>query len=190
VTTDPSRQLAETNLYTRTASRLALLFFSHLEELGHFEPVGVDDMPPAARSLLAHREHMTAALESHHDSLVSVHALAEWQDGTSYARASLLSRQSDNATVQFGVMRIWLDDLPAEARRQITEDHEPLGRVLINHKLLREVEVITLWQITPGPILKQHLELGDNEPIYGRSAQILVAERPTVQVLEIVKLQD
>ena len=31
-------------------------------------------------------------------------------------------------------------------------------------------------------------KLTGNNPIYGRSAQILVDERPTVQLLEIVKL--
>jgi hypothetical protein len=54
--------------------------------------------------------------------------------------------------------------------------------------LLREVELITLWQITPGLALKQHLQLPDHQPIFGRSAQILVDERPTVQLLEIVTL--
>jgi chorismate-pyruvate lyase len=188
VTTEPSRQLAEADLYTRSASRLASLFFSHLDDLGRFEPVAVDDLPPDCRRLLAHHDHMTVALESFHNSLVDVHALAEWRDDSSYARCSLLSRQSDNAIVQFGIMRIWLTDLPPAAQREITDEKLPLGRVLIAHNLLREVEVIALWRITPGPALQQHLELPDQSPIYGRSAQILVDHRPTVQVLEIVKL--
>jgi hypothetical protein len=188
VTTDPARHLAEADLYTRSASRLATLFFSRLEEIGRFEPVAVDDLPPTARTLLAHHEHMTVALEAFHHSLVAVRAVAEWRDEASYARCSLLSRQSDGAIIQFGIMRIWLADLPEEARREITDDREPLGRVLINHNVLREVEVIALWRITPGPILRQHLVLPDETPIYGRSAQILVDHRPTVQVLEIVKL--
>jgi chorismate-pyruvate lyase len=188
VTTDPSRHLAEAELYARSASRLAELFFARLDDIGRFEPVAVDDLPPAARTLLAHHEHMTVALENYHHSPVTVRAVAEWQDDGSYARASLLSRQSDGAIVQFGIMRIWLADLPEEARREITDDKQPLGRVLINHNLLREVEVIALWRIMPGPVLQQHLGLRDQSPIYGRSAQILVDERPTVQVLEIVKL--
>ena len=114
-------------------------------------------------------------------------ALAELEDEASYARCSLLSRQSDGQIVQFGIMRIWLADLPDAAKREITEQKQPLGRVLIQHNLLREVEVISLWRITPGPALKQHLQLPNNTPIFGRSAQILVDERPTVQVLEIVR---
>ena len=60
--------------------------------------------------------------------------------------------------------------------------------MLIEHNVLREVELITLWKIAPGPVLRQHLQLSGKTPIYGRSAQILVDERPTVQLLEIVKL--
>jgi chorismate-pyruvate lyase len=188
VTTDHSRHLAHADLYTRSASRLALLFFSQLDELGRFEPVGVNDLPPNARSLLAHRDHMTVALETFHHGLVAVRPLVEWQDEASYARCSLLIRQSDGAIVQFGIMRIWLADLPEVARREITDEKQPLGRVLISHNLLREVEVIALWRITPGPELRKQLALPDETPIFGRSAQILVDERPTVQVLEIVKV--
>ena len=156
--------------------------------LGQFEPVGVEDLPSKARRLLAHNDHMTVALESFHKSPVSVKALDEWRDDSSYARASLLSRQSDGAVVQFGMMRIWLMDLPAAAQEEITSKQAPLGRVLIQHNVLREVELITLWRIMPGKVLQQNLGVADNQPIYGRSAQILVDERPTVQLLEIVKL--
>ena len=56
-------------------------------------------------------------------------------------------------------MRIWLADLPADARDEITVKRLPLGRVLIDHNVLREVELITLWRIEPGPALRRHLQL-------------------------------
>ena len=85
-------------------------------------------------------------------------------------------------------MRIWLADLPAAAQDEIASKKSPLGRVLIEHNVLREVELITLWQIEPGSVLRQHLQVNGTTPLYGRTAQILVDERPTVQLLEIVKL--
>ena len=179
---------SDVDLFSPSASRLATLFYSGLSELGQFEPVAVDDLPADSRALLAHNDHMTVALESFHKSSVSVRALAEWRDEASYARASVLSRQTDGAVVQFGIMRIWLGDLPAAAQQEITSKQAPLGRVLIEHNVLREVELITLWKIVPGPVLRQQLQVGGKTPIYGRSAQILVEERPTVQLLEIVKL--
>jgi hypothetical protein len=131
---------------------------------------------------------MTVALEAWHNSLVDIEAIDEWRDDTSYARASLLRRQLDGRVIQFGIMRIWLGDLPQDAQDEITGKKYPLGRVLIRHNLLREVEVLTLWRISPGAVLREKLKVDGHLPIFGRSAQILVDERPTVQVLEIVTL--
>jgi chorismate-pyruvate lyase len=185
---DPSRQSADAELFTRSASRLATLFYDNLNVLGHFEPILMDRLPEDYRALLAHHDHMTVAMEAFHNSLVNVRALTEWRDETSYARCSLLSRQTDGAVVQFGIMRIWLADLPAAAQEEISSKRAPLGRVLIRHNVLREVELITLWQIEPAEELRRYLELPDSQPIFGRTAQILVDERPTVQLLEIAKL--
>jgi chorismate-pyruvate lyase len=186
--TDPAPPTPDAELFTRSASRLATLFFDDLAALGQFEPTTVDALPADYRQLLAHSDHMTVALESFHKSLVSVQALYEWRDEGSYARASVLSRQSDGALVQFGIMRIWLADLPAAVQEEITAKRAPLGRVLIDHNLLREVELISLMSIQPGPVLQEHLQLREGAPTFGRTAQILVDERPTVQLLEIVKV--
>ncbi|HEY4233790.1 MAG TPA: hypothetical protein VGM76_10210 [Lacipirellulaceae bacterium] len=180
--------ITEAELYTGSVARLASLFYDDLRELGQFEPVAPDDLLDDYRTLLAHNDHMTVTLEAFHGSLVDVRVLGEWQDEASYARNSLLARHRDGSVLQFGIMRLWLGDLPAAAREEITTEQLPLGRVLINHNVLRQVELITLWRIAPGPALKRHLKLANNDPIFGRSAQILVDERPTVQLLEIVCL--
>jgi hypothetical protein len=180
---------SESELYERNASRLASLFYPDLDALGRFEPVTVAKLPRDYACLLAHHDHMTVALEAWHNSLVDIEALHEWSDESSYARASLLRRQSDRQVVQFGIMRIWLGDLPLAAQEEIKARRFPLGRVLIRHNLLREVDVLTLWRIMPGPVLQQLLGISGKSPIYGRSAQILVDERPTVQVLEIATLE-
>jgi hypothetical protein len=169
---------------------LVELFYAGLDEIGRFEAVYVDELPDGYRSLLAHHDHMTVALEAWHNSLVEIEALAEWSDDASYARASLLRRQTDGQVIQFGIMRIWLGDLPAAAQEEITSKRTPLGRVLIRHNLLREVDVLTLWRITPGPVLRTHFGTEAAKAVFGRSAQILVDERPTVQVLEIVTLPE
>jgi hypothetical protein len=181
-----SRHNSDADLYTRSVVRLTSLFYDALDELGTFEPVTTDELPVEYGSLLAHRDHMTVTLEKFHGGPVDVRSLAEWRDNGSYARNSLLTRQQGGAVLQFGIMRIWLADLPDDACDEITVQKLPLGRVLISHGVLREVELISLWRIEPGAVLRQHLKLTGDAPIYGRSAQILLNERPTVQMLEIV----
>ena len=93
---------------------------------------------------------MTVTLESFHECLVDVRVVAEWRDEASYARNSLLARHRDGAILQFGIVRIWLGDLPPPPATKSPAQRPPLGRVLIEHNVLREVELITLWRIAPG----------------------------------------
>ena len=155
----PSNHITDAELYTGSVARLASLFYDDLAELGRFEPVSAGRaarrLSHAARAQRTHDSHARSVRTS---SLVDVRALAEWRDEASYARNSLLARQTDGAILQFGIMRIWLADLPAAARDEITVQRLPLGRVLIDHNLLREVELITLWRIAPGPALRRHLQ--------------------------------
>ncbi|MGD9633085.1 MAG: hypothetical protein AB7G28_11890 [Pirellulales bacterium] len=181
-----SHLTTDAELYSGSVARLASLFYDDLAELGRFIPVTPGEMPPNYRALLAHNEHMTVTLEKASRGSVSVRALSEWHDESSYARTSLLSRQADGSVLQFGIMRIWLADLPEPVQEAITVKRQPLGRVLVDHNLLREVELITLWRIAPGPVLQRHLPALNGQEVFGRSAQILVDERPTVQMLEIV----
>lgn len=176
------------NLYKNSVARLAQLFHENLAELGRFEPVQPDDLPEDERILLAHNNHMTVTLEAIHNSLVDVLVLEELHDENSYSREILLTRQSDGRVVQFGIMRIWLSDLPDVARQEITSGAMPLGRVLIRHSVLRDVQLMTLWRIMPSRLVRKHLDVAEDTPVYGRTAQILVDERPTVQLLEVVRV--
>jgi len=168
-------------------SQLTSLFFSDPTDLGEFEPVDVSDLPEGYQSLLAHNDHMTVTVEAWHNSLVDVRVLAEQREGDSYARKILLVLQRDGSHVQFGIMRINLTGLPEIVRLEIESQALPLGRIMIRHHLMREVELCQLWQVTPGPELRLHLQLEDDTPVYGRTARILVDGQPAVELLEIVR---
>lgn len=156
--------------------------------LGTLEAVSADETPAAYRGLLAHDDHMTVALEAHHDSLVKVRVLDELDRDDAYARKSLLARQSDGAVVQLGVMRIGLKGLPANVAEGIRSHVAPLGRLLIRNNLLREVELLALWRIVPAEELREVFRLPEGEVVYGRTARILVAGRPAVEMVEIPRL--
>ncbi len=169
--------------------QLAVSFFAGPAELGMLHAVAPADMPEAYQTLLAHDDHMTVTLEAYHESLMSLVVLQEVSENGSYARKSLLTRQSDGVPVQLGVMRIDLTGLPEKARTQIETHAAPLGRVMIRNNLLREVELLALWRVDPAPPLQELLGLREGEEIYGRSARILVDGRPAVELLEIVSAE-
>lgn len=170
-------------------------FFPSLALLGEFEEVLAADMPRDYQVLLAHHEHMTVAVEAFHGSGVDVQVLDSTRDGDFYARSSLLVRQSDGAVVQLGIMRIDMSRLSAEVQAEIESRDTPLGRILIRHDVLRQVELERLWRIRPGPALRKRLALaaagggsgGEDHFMYGRSACIVVEGRRAVELLEIPK---
>jgi chorismate-pyruvate lyase len=166
-------------------STLAAPFFASLAELGEFAKVTAEEMPEDYRVLLAHDDHMTVTVEAFHNCLVNVRVLREQLDGDVYSRTSLLSCQATGRVVQFGIMRLNLQQLTPEVRPEITGGGMPLGRVLIRHNVLRHVELQRLWAVKPAAALRDYLQLEQDEPLFGRSARIVVEGRPAVELLEI-----
>jgi len=167
-------------------AQLVGLFHHDARTLGTFQRVDVERLPEIPRRLLAHNEHMTVTVESHHRSPVDVDVLHTWETDGVYAREILLRRQSDGAVVQFGIVRIRWEHLPPEVRREIERRERPLGRILIEHHVLRRVECAALWEIEPGDDLRQWLGLRPAERTYGRTAWIHVGGEPAVELLEVV----
>jgi chorismate-pyruvate lyase len=162
------------------------LFHSSRDELGKFHSIEPDELSPQYQSLLAHHDHMTVTLEAWHNSLVEVHVLEERLNGDNYSRQIVLVRQRDGVPVLFGIMQVDLAGLPEIVRLEIESQALPLGRIMIRHHLLREVEPCQMWRVEPGQQLRQHLRSGEDIELFGRSARILVDGKPAVQLLEIV----
>lgn len=166
---------------------LTELFFPSLGDLGEFSLIEASELTDEFQSLLAHDDHMTVTTEAWHNSMVDVRVLKEHRSGDFYARKIILTLQRDGAPVQFGIMRINLAGLPKIVRLEIESQALPLGRIMIRHHLLREVELCQLWRIAPSHELRTLLQLGEEAFVYGRTARILVEGHPVVELLEIVK---
>ncbi len=143
-------------------------------------------MPEVYRRLLCHEEHMTVAMEAHHESMVDVEVLNVTATGDDYARKILLHRQSDRAVVQFGIVRINMSLLSKEVRNEIEQQTRPLGRILVRHNVLRTVHLDQLWNIVPGEDLRQTLQCQEAESTFGRTATIDLDGQRAVDVVEIV----
>ncbi len=168
---------------------LASLFYADLAELGAFEEVLAEAVPEPYRKLLAHHEHMTVAVEQHHGCKVDVEVLATRDDGDYYSRKIVLHRQTDRAPVLFGIPRINLRLLADDVRQEIIGQTAPLGRVLIEHNIMREVQLASLYRVQPGPDLRRLMNLTPSTATYGRTAFIYLDGYPAVELLEIVSPQ-
>ena len=154
--------------------------------LREFDVVAADWVPEPYRTLLCHEHHMTVTVEAHHKSLVNVKVLEAKRDGDSYARKILLSKQSDGKVVQFGIVRIWLPYCSPEVRDEILAQKTPIGRILINHNVMRRIEPTEFLRVTPGQDMMQWFGLTKPDVTYGRLAIIHCDGQPAVDLLEIV----
>jgi chorismate-pyruvate lyase len=171
------------------AARLVAVFCPVVEAFGRWSAVEPADVPEVPRRLLDHHAHMTVTMERHHGCLVNLRVVAEHSDPAGegrgrYAREILLARP-DGVVVQYGIVRIDLDAVDASTAARIRRGEEPLGRILIEAGLLCEVHDVRLLRIVPGPHLARLIGTEGGET-FGRVAEIVVAGRPAIELLEIV----
>lgn len=163
------------------------LFHDSADALGAFREVEAADMPALYRELLDHEHHMTVTVENHHNAPVDVGVVHRRINASHYAREIVLTRQTDGQVVQFGIMRVNLAYLSPEVRTEIESEAIPLGRILIQHDVLRKIHLFSLWEVRPSRWLAGTLELESFQPIYGRTALIYCNHEPAIELLEIVQ---
>ncbi|HEY2827210.1 MAG TPA: hypothetical protein VGJ04_06380 [Pirellulales bacterium] len=166
-------------------STLVGLFYGSLADLGVFEVANVKVVPEPYRGLLVHNHHMTVTMEEFHRSQVRVQVLEAKRERSYYMRRILLARESDQRVVQFGIVRLDFDLLSPEVREEIESQKMPLGRILIEHNVLREIELVGLWRVTPGVDLCKLFTMTPQQTTYGRTAIIHCDGQPAVELLEI-----
>jgi hypothetical protein len=178
--------VSQTPRLTPDLHALAGLFYASARELGRFDEVLISRIPEPYRELLAHTHHMTVTLERFHNGPVDVHVLQKHVTPTHYARKILLTRQSDGRVVLYGIMRINLSLLSPAVQAEIEAEATPLGRILIEHDVLRRIHLMSLWKVEPGSELCQIFGLPTPTDTYGRCAVIDCNDEPAVELLEIV----
>tara|TARA_R110002049_G_scaffold2750_2_gene21409 strand:+ start:117716 stop:118291 length:576 start_codon:yes stop_codon:yes gene_type:complete len=154
------------------------------QQLGDF--ASADEVPPPYDSLLDHNEHMTVTVESHYGEPVDVVVHQTVRQDNWYSREITLVTSNSRRIVQYGIVRLNIDALEPEVWQQIESQEIPLGRVLIEHNVLREVELCELWKVKSGPCLASLLHLSIGQTVYGRTALIYCDGEPAIELLEIV----
>jgi chorismate-pyruvate lyase len=162
------------------------LFYSEPSQLGVFELCSSDDCPNVYRQLLAHNAHMTVTVERRHGELVDVEVLRDSIVSHYYQREILLRKKSNSAVVQHGIVRLNLNTIDEEVGREILAKKIPLGRVLIEHNVMRQVQLSALWKVTCGPRLAGLFAVPASTVTYGRTAMIFLDDEPAIELLEIV----
>lgn len=141
--------------------------------------------PDPYRQMLAHDHHMTVTMESYHQTPVDVRVLDQKSDNDLYCRKILLVKQGTDFPVQFGLVRFNFKYVTPSVRQEILDGQIPLGRVLINHNVLRHIDLGAILRVTAGPGLAEYLQMDAGQTTYGRLATIFCNNQPAVDLLEV-----
>jgi chorismate-pyruvate lyase len=163
-----------------------LSLFPTAEDFSAFEALSPEEVPSPYRELLVHEHHMTVTVEAHHGDKVNVQIENRRHDGPYYARRIFLALQKSGRVVQYGLVRIDLRHCSPAVRTEIIAGETPLGRILINHDVLRRIEPTGFLRVVPGPALVDRFGLSEPTPSCGRLAYIHCDGKPAIELLEVV----
>ena len=106
-------------------------------------------------------------------------------EGDVYSRKIVLVKAGTDEVVQFGFVRFDFQYVTEAVRQEIVSEEIPLGRVLINHNVLRHIDLGAILKITAGPGLAKILQMKEGGVTYGRLATIFCNGRPAVDLFEV-----
>ena len=150
-----------------------------------------DDMPEPYRWLLVHDAHMTKVLEARYDRPVELHVVENHleEDRHRYARRIFLTLPGTSHELEYGVVRLDLNQMPEDVKAEILARQKPLGAILIGHDVHREVQPHWYLRFDAGcPMLRwfgNRAGTTDGGPMYGRIGTIYCDGEPAIELLEI-----
>lgn len=149
--------------------------------------VPAGELPEPYYKLLVHTHHMTVTVEEYYGSPVDVRVMNCRRSGNEYARKILLTMKNDpQRVVQFGLVRIDLGVCPEPVRDAIVEGKTPLGRVLIQHNMLRRIDPVAFLRVALSARMAEWFRVAPGTETFGRLGVIYTGDRPAVEVLEIL----
>jgi len=149
------------------------------------EHVARESVPQPYHRMLVHEHHMTVTMESYFDSPVEVEVVDSRFVDDLYCRKILLKKQGTEKNVQFGIVRFNFGFVNDSVREQIESESIPLGRVLIQHNVLRHIDLGAIVKFQAGPGLSRYLQMEVEQETFGRMATIFCNGSPAVDLLEI-----
>jgi hypothetical protein len=156
-------------------------------QLPRIEVVAGPLVPEPYRQLLVHEGDMTPTLEKFHEAGIHLEVLRREQHGNSYFRQVLLRTNDSKKAVEFGAIKIFLDQFPTGARNDILSERLPLGTILAHCRLSHFSRPKAFVRIFSDAYINQAFGLEGNHILYGRRNTLSNDEKhPLAEIFEIL----
>jgi hypothetical protein len=150
------------------------------------EEITPEEMPQPFRQLLVHDRHMTRTLVAYYKSPLDLHVQEMHKVGNLYSRKIFLCPSETKGVVEHGLVRLDLKYMPELVKREILQEHAPLGAIMINHDIHQRIQARWYLRFPPDSSLLQWVDCQIPGPLYGRLGTIYCDDEPVIEVLEIV----
>lgn len=146
-----------------------------------------DEVPEPYKRLLVHSSDMTPTLENYYGQPLGIRVISRQREGETYLREVVLNLKEDLRPVEYGVIRIFLEHFPAEARRMILDEVRPLGAILEEQAIGHMSWPQVFFRAESDAHLGKWLRLPRPCPLYGRRNLLLDGSRRLLaDVMEIL----
>tara|TARA_B100000029_G_scaffold364301_1_gene357492 strand:+ start:2777 stop:3349 length:573 start_codon:yes stop_codon:yes gene_type:complete len=98
-------------------------------------PVNALNVPEPYKSLLVHERDMTSTLGQFHNDKIQLNVLNQLKQDDEYYREVLLVTKQNHRPVEYGAIKIFLQQFPEPARKAIVEATAPLGQLLHDYNI-------------------------------------------------------
>ncbi len=136
--------------------------------LPRFYPLEPAQVPEPYKGLLVHNSDMTSALERFYQQELGLSALCRERFGPTYFREVILVLTDHARPVEFGVIRIRLDNLPADAVKRVLEEQRPLGSILRTESVPQVCAPQAFFRVRSDTRTGAVLQLSQPCDLYGR----------------------
>jgi len=136
--------------------------------LPRIAPVDGDALPEPYRSLLVHERDMTSTLGQFHGDDIILKVLHRHNDGDAYYREVLLLAGNNRQPVEYGAIKIDLDQFPGSARDAVTAAAAPLGQLLHDHGIGYISRPSDFLRVECDDYIGGLFDLEDRPVLYGR----------------------
>jgi len=151
------------------------------------DQVEAQAVPEPYKSLLVHERDMTSTLESFHQVRVHLRLVSRQQAGNDYFREVVLVSDGSETPVEFGAIKIYLDQFTDTAQREILQERFPLGHILNEHAIPFFSRPQAFLRIASDQLINELLQLSGAHILYGRRNILFnpVGE-PLAEIVEIL----
>ena len=149
--------------------------------------VDAESIPEPYRRLLVHENDMTLTLEAAYEQRIHIRLVSRKAEADVLLRQVVLVLDSDERPVEFGAIRIQLNQLPAHARARVLEGKLPLGRLLQDFNVHHRSQPAAYFAVKADRQIGEALAIPSRQQLYGRRNKLLMPSGPVLaEVVEIL----